>query len=70
MTLAQLMLHREALQTSLFQGVLIVRTGDKQVTYKSNKEMRGALADLDKEIAHLEGKSPCKRILPYAVKGL
>jgi hypothetical protein len=47
-----------------------VKAGDKTVTYKSNKEMRDALALLDEEIAVLEGRGKVKRILTYGKKGL
>ena len=70
MNLSQLQSQREALRSALYQGVLSVRAGDKTVTYKSNTEMKNALAALEQEIAEKEGRSKVKRILPYANKGL
>lgn len=70
MNLSQLQSQREALRSALYQGVLSVRAGDKTVTYKSNTEMKDALAALEQEIAEKEGRSKVKRILPYANKGL
>ena len=70
MTHQQLKVQRDALFQALCQGILTVKAGDKTVTYKSNKEMRDALALLDEEIANLEGKGKVKRILTYGRKGL
>ena len=70
MLISQLQTQRAALQLALFQGVLTVRAGDKSITYKSNAEMRDALASLEKEIATVEGKKKVKRVLPYSTKGL
>jgi hypothetical protein len=70
MTSTDLRIQRDALLHALYQGVLTVKAGDKSVTYKSNKEMRDALALLDEEIAVLEGRGKIKRILTYGRKGL
>ena len=70
MTITNLLIQRDALLQALYQGVLTVKAGDKTVTYKSNKEMRDALALLDEEIALLEGRGKIKRILTYGRKGL
>ena len=70
MTLQKLEIQRDALLQAMYQGVLTVKAGDKSVTYKSNKEMRDALALLDEEIAVLEGRGKVKRILTYGRKGL
>ena len=70
MNLQQLKVQRDALLQAMYQGVLTVKAGDKSVTYKSNKEMRDALAMLDEEISALEGKGKIKRILTYGRKGL
>jgi len=70
MELKKLKNQRDALLQALYQGVLTVKAGDKSVTYKSNKEMRDALALLDEEIALLEGRGKIKRILTYGRKGL
>ncbi len=70
MTLCELKKQRKILFHALCQGVLTVKAGDKSVTYKSNKEMRDALALLDEEIAFLEGRGKIKRILTYGMRGL
>ncbi len=70
MTITDLRIQRNALLQALYQGVLTVKAGDKSVTYKSNKEMRDALAMLDEEIALFEGRGKIKRILTYGRKGL
>ncbi|QKC89992.1 hypothetical protein EB230_17445 [Mesorhizobium sp. NZP2234] len=48
--------QRAALLKAMRSGALIVRHGDKSVQYRSMGEMKDALADIDKEIAALEGK--------------
>lgn len=66
----ELLSKRDKLRDAIYQGVLTVKAGDKTVTYKSNREMRDALASIDEEIAALEGKIKVKRILTYARNGL
>ena len=66
----ELLSKRDKLLDAIYQGVLTVKAGDKTVTYKSNREMRDALASIDEEIAALEGKIKVKRILTYARNGL
>ncbi len=70
MTRQELKAQRDILFHALCQGVLTVKAGDKSVTYKSNKEMRDALALLDEEIAVLDGSGKIRRILTYGRKGL
>lgn len=70
MTLEQLRAQRDALRTARYQGVLIVRAGDKWVNYKSDKEMASALAALEREIAALEGRKRRRTLHTYAQKGL
>jgi hypothetical protein len=70
MDLEQFKTQRDALMTARFQGVLTVKAGDKQVTYRSDAEMRTALNDLERRIATLEGRSMSRRILTYTDKGL
>ena len=69
MTLEQLQQQCEALRTARYQGVLTVRAGDKWVTYKSDAEMRAALAAIDREIAVLQGRPRRRRLLTYGKKG-
>ena len=68
-TLAELKARRDALDKALASGVLTLREGDKQVTYRSLAEMAGALADLDTQIAALEGTVRTRRIYPQTKKG-
>ena len=70
MSLPELQARRDALLQAMYQGVLTVKAGDKSVTYKSNKEMRDALAMLEDEISALEGRRKIKRILTFGRKGL
>jgi hypothetical protein len=49
-TLAELQTRRNALQKALDSGVLILREGDKHVTYRNANDMRGAIADLERRI--------------------
>ena len=68
--LGQLIAQRGALRMARYQGVLTVRAGDKWVTYRSDKEMRNALNDLNREIAKFQGNPRPKRLYTYAQKGL
>ncbi len=70
MDLEQLKAWRDVLTEARFRGVHKVEAGDKQVTYRSDAEMRNALNDLERRIAMLEGRSMSRRILTYADKGL
>lgn len=66
----ELLSKRDKLRDAIYQGVLTVKAGDKTVTYKSNREMRDALARIEEEISAMEGKRKVKRILTYGRKGL
>ena len=68
-TLTQLQTRRDALDTALASGVLSLREGDKQVTYRSLEEMAGVLADLETQIATLQGTVRTRRIYPQTKKG-
>ena len=68
-TLAELKSRRDSLDAALASGVLTLREGDKQVTYRSLAEMAGALADLDAQIAAAEGTTRTRRIYPQTKKG-
>ena len=54
-TLAQLTTRRDALQKALDSGVLILREGDKHVTYRNTADMRGALVDIERRITAANG---------------
>lgn len=70
MELVQLKEQLEALKLARYQGVLTVRSNEKWVTYKSDKEMASAQAALEREIASYQGKRPPRRLLTYGLKGL
>ena len=70
MTLEQLKAQREALQAARLSGVFQIKAGDKWITYRSDKEIQAALADVDREIARMEGRPRPRRIRAYCSKGL
>ena len=70
MTLEQLRAQREALQAARLSGVFQIKAGDKWITYRSDKEIQAALADVDREIARMEGRPRPRRIRAYCSKGL
>lgn len=70
MTLEQLLAQREALLSARFNGVLTVKAGDKTVTYKSHVEIQAALADLEREIARVQGKPSTRCLRTICQKGL
>ena len=70
MTLEQLKAQREALQAARLSGVFQIKAGDKWITYRSDKEIQAALADVDREIAQMEGRPRPRRIRAYCSKGL
>ncbi|WP_288959538.1 hypothetical protein [uncultured Sulfitobacter sp.] len=56
-TLSQLQKWRDDLQDARFSGVRTVRDSNgEEVTYKSDSEMRAALASIDNEITALSRK--------------
>ena len=68
-TLTQLQTRRDELDVAIASGVLTLREGDKQVTYRSVAEMATALADLDTQIAALQGTVRTRRVYPQTKKG-
>ena len=66
----QLKAQREALQAARLSGVFQIKAGDKWITYRSDKEIQAALADVDREIAQMEGRPRPRRIRAYCSKGL
>ncbi len=49
-TLVELQTRRDALQKALDSGVLRIREGDKDVSYRNTEDMLGALAALERRI--------------------
>lgn len=69
-TLSQLQKWRDDLQDARFSGVRTVRDSNgEEITYKSDSEMRAALAALDSEIAALQRK-PTGFVRVQTSKGL
>jgi hypothetical protein len=58
----------DALKRAIASGVLIVRHGDEQVTYRSLAEMRQALADMEGEVNPTTG--PARRTVAGFSRGL
>lgn len=65
---AELQARLDALRACRATGALIVRTADgRSVTYRSDKELAAAIADLEKQIA---GGTPVTTVLVACSKGL
>ena len=70
-TLAELQTRRDALQRARDSGVLMLREGDKQVTYQSVADQDGVLAALDREINGLSGIAASPRqVRTFGAKGV
>lgn len=54
--LATLQAQRQKLAEVRAHGMRTVQYGDKKVEYRTDAEMRAALADLDRQIAQASGK--------------
>ena len=61
---------RDALETARFRGVREVEYDGERIAYKSENDMRQALADLDKRIAALTSERPITDIRFTYSKGL
>lgn len=71
MDLADLIVQRDALQNARYSGALRIRAGDKLIDYKSDAEMRRALADIEQQIANAQGRRSGLRLIRTAAsKGL
>ena len=70
MTLADMIAMRDRLTAARYAGVLKVKTGEDEVTYRSDAEMRAALADLETKIASASGTAPIRQIRIASSKGL
>ncbi|MFN3312581.1 MAG: phage head-tail joining protein [Hyphomonas sp.] len=67
----QLLEFRASLQEARFQGVRSVRDqSGEEITYKSDSEMAGALAALDRELAALRGSRSSAIVYINAHKGI
>ncbi len=68
-TPAELQAWRDALEDARFSGTKVAEVGDYRVEYKTDAEMRRALADLDRRIAAATA-TPVKEVRIYSTKGL
>lgn len=70
-SLSELQARREKLVKAMDSGALSVRHGEKQITYRSFREMESALARLDADIiAASGGKKRPKGRRVYTRRGL
>lgn len=69
-TLADLIALRDALERARFAGTLRVKSGDDEVTYRSDAEIRAALADLNAKIAAAGGTPRVRQVRIVSNKGL
>ena len=68
-SLADLKAWRDVLMKARFTGERVVQYGDTRLEYKTEAEMRDALAALDREISQLSG-SGVRDVRVYTTKGL
>ena len=69
MTLTDLKAKHTALLTARYAGVRSVNYDGRSVTYGSDAELAAAIADAERRIAALEGRTS-RVSRPYAVKDL
>lgn len=69
-TLADLIAMREALERARFAGTLKVKSGDDEVTYRSDAELKAAIADLNARIESASGTARVTQIRVVSSKGL
>lgn len=70
-TLAQLQAWRAALEAARYAGVRIVESGDgRRVEYRTDAEMRTALADINRQIEAAGTSSPISMIRVSSSKGI
>ncbi len=58
------------LEAARFAGLRVVQRDGRSVEYRTDAEMRQAIADLNREIAAAEGRPPVSTIKFYGSKGL
>lgn len=70
-TLAQLQAWRAALEAARYASVRIVESGDgRRVEYRTDAEMRTALADINRQIEAAGTSSPISMIRVSSSKGI
>ena len=69
-TLAELQAWRDALAWGRYGPEASIERDGKKVTYRSDRELRRALADLDAEIAALQGSQGPRIVYVTSDKGV
>jgi hypothetical protein len=69
-TVAELEARLEALRAQRDTAVARVSYDGRSVEYRGTAEIARAIADLERELAALQGKSPLRQIRVYTSKGL
>jgi hypothetical protein len=69
-TVAELEARLEALRAQRDSAVARVSYDGRSVEYRGTAEIARAIADLERELAALQGKSPLRQIRVYTSKGL
>lgn len=70
MTLADLIQLRDALERARFAGTLKVKSGDDEITYRSDAEMKAALDALGVRIKSATGTNSVRQVRIASSKGL
>lgn len=68
--LAQLTVWRDALLRARYAGIRIVESDGRRVEYRSDGELRQALADVERAIREAERRPPVTQIRFSSSKGL
>ena len=69
-TIPELEARVEALKAQRDSAVARVSYDGRSVEYRGTAEIARAIADLERELAALQGKSPLRQIRVYTSKGL
>ena len=69
-TVVELEARLEALKAQRDSAVTRVSYDGRSVEYRGTAEIARAIADLERELAALQGKSPLRQIRVYTSKGL
>ena len=69
-TVAELEARLEALRAQRDSAVARVSYDGRTVEYRGTAEIARAIADLERELAALQGKAPVRQIRVYTSKGL
>ena len=69
-TVAEIQARIEALKAQRDSAVARVSYDGRSVEYRGTAEIARAIADLERELAALQGKSPLRQIRVYTSKGL